>query len=180
VTWDVFKEQMARLDGLKFRPSSLQTHWEALKDMPDVLLSAAIEKARDEYDEFPSPKMLKACADRVRARVLPLPAGEDRSTALPAPVTATLPTGLVIPFTREWKYYCERCSDSGWVSWWCGDERANRQPWIEPSRCQRVTEHGAHEWVGLCACAESNPAVLRKKETQLRMATQRVEKGRAS
>ena len=175
MTWTAFEAQMERLNGLKFKPPSLQTHWETLKGLPEALLAAAIDKAQVACDEFPAPATLLQYADQVRARVIPLPADEDRSVPLPAPIKATLPTGLVIPFTREWKYYCEKCSDSGWKTWWCGDIDARRQPWVELGRCQRAKEHGAHEWVGECSCAEGNPAVHRRKENQVRMAAQRVE-----
>ena len=171
---DAFKAQMRRLVGLKFQPASLDTHWEALHDMPEALLVAAVAKAQRESDEFPSPSMLKMFADQLRADVIALPQVEDRGVDLPEPLSAALPNGKAIPFTREWVYYCEECSDTGWKTWWCGPE-LGRKPWTSRSACQRHNEHGSHEWVGRCACAGSNPAVQRKRESEVQMASKRAE-----
>jgi len=171
----VFTAQMRRMAGLKFQPSSLDTHWEALHDMPDALLAAAVEKAQRDSDEFPSPKVLRMFADQLRSLVMPLPVTEDRGKDLPEPVTATLPTGKVLPFKREWVYYCDQCSDTGWKTWWCGAGVSPGSPWVSSSVCRRTQEHGAHEWVGRCACAGSNPAVKRKRESEIQMATTRAE-----
>ena len=172
---DSFKAQMRRLAGLKFQPASLDTHWEALRDMPEALLAAAVEKAQRESDEFPSPKVLKMFADQSRASVVPLPELEDRGKDLPEPLAATLPSGKVLPFRREWTYYCSDCSDTGWKTWWCGPGQSPASPWASCSPCQRNQEHGSHEWVGRCACAGSNPAVRRKRESEIQMATKRAE-----
>ena len=172
---DAFKAQMRRLVGLKFQPANLDTHWEALRDMPEALLSAAVERAQRESDEFPSPKVLKMFADQLRSSVVPLPEIEDRGKELLEPLAATLPSGKVLPFKREWIYYCEACSDSGWKMWWCGAGFSTGSPWVSSSVCQRTQEHGPHEWVGRCACAGSNPAVRRKRESERQMATKRAE-----
>ena len=173
---DAFKAQMRRLVGLKFQPASLDTHWEALRDMPEALLAAAVEKAQRESDEFPSPSVLRAFGDLLRATVLPLPALEDRGKALPVPVVARLPSGGSLPITREWVYYCDDCSDTGWKTWWCGPGQPPGSLWV--SVCQRTNEHEAHWWVGRCACAGSNPAVKRKRESEIQMATKRAEQSR--
>lgn len=179
MTWDFFLAQMDRMEGLKFRPAELRTHWEALRDMPDVLLSAAVEKAQRESDEFPSPKMLRMYADQIRSRVIPLGPAPDRSTPT-EPKSVTLPTGKVIPFDREWKYYCESCSDTGWRSWACVEAAVTRQPWLPKMACGREVDHAAHEWAEPCPCAEKdaygqikNPAVRRKRERDVQMAAQR-------
>lgn len=154
---------MARLDGLKFKPQTLQSHWEQLHDMPEVLLSAAVEKAQAECSGFPSPKMLKIFADAVRPRVIPVPEEEDRAVDLPAPVVlGTLPTGLAVKAKRTWTYYCEDCSDLGWVTFACGVGPS--KPWVERRDCGRHRDHGWHEWVAPCPCAERNPDVQRKRE----------------
>lgn len=172
-----FTSQMRRLAGLKFQPATLETHWEALRDMAEPLLVAAVSRAQRECRDFPSPDELKEFADQLRSQVFPLIELEDRGVDLPEPVTATLPTGKTIPFTREWVYYCENCSDTGLKTWWCGSE-PGRKPWIPHSVCQRSHEHWAHEWVCQCACVESNPAVKRKRESEIRMATKRAERSR--
>lgn len=174
----VFMAQMRRLLGLKFAPSDLTTHWEALQDMPEALLEAAVTHAQTASDEFPSPKMLKMFGDQLRARVVPIPVTEDRSEDNPSPTVAKLPTGRVIPLTRFWKYYCEQCSDTGWSSFWCagimkpGEKWpvAQRHPWVEIDRpCERHKGHGAHEWSAACACVDTNPEVQRRREADRRV-----------
>jgi hypothetical protein len=59
-----FKRQMQRLGGLKFAPSDLQTHWEALRDLSDPELVAAVDRAQRECDEFPSPRLLLSFVPR--------------------------------------------------------------------------------------------------------------------
>jgi hypothetical protein len=169
-----FTAQMRRLAGLKFQPANLDTHWEALHDIPDQLLAAAVGRAQRESDEFPSPMLLKTFADELRSQVIPLPATEDRGIPLPAPIGFTLPDGTVLPITRTWKYYCEDCSDTGWKTWWCGPGQSPASPWVTRSVCPRTNEHAAHEWASRCACVESNPAVKRKRESEIQMATRRA------
>ena len=173
-----FKEQMHRLTGLRFPPADLTTHWEALRDMPEALLSAAVEKAQRESDEFPSPSILRMYANQLRSDVVPLPEVEDRGKDLPEPLAATLPSGKVLPFKREWVYYCAECNDTGWRTWWCGPGQSPASPWVSCSPCQRHQEHGPHEWVGRCACAGSNPAVKRKRESEIQMAAKRAERSK--
>lgn len=159
-----FRQQMSRLIGLKFAPSDMTTHWEALHDMPEALLDAAVTKAQQETSEFPTPKMLRVYADQVRARVFPVPEEEPRGVELDAPVAlGTLPTGLTLTARRTWRYYCEECSDSGWRSVWCGDVGLAK-PWQAHGVCGRRREHGSHEFVVPCPCASSNPDVQRKLE----------------
>lgn len=161
-TW--FREQMTRMIGLKFAPPDMTTHWEALQDMPEPLLAAAVTRAQQHTTEFPSPKMLRIYADQVRSRVIPVPQEEDRSIENPTPVEAKLPTGQVIPLKRYWRYYCDDCSDSGWVSIWCGSpERA--KPWqVVGGDCGRSVEHAPHEFVKPCPCASTNPDIQRRIE----------------
>ena len=91
---------------------------------------------------------------------------------LAEPFAITVPgAGKIIPVTREWKYYCERCSDSGWASWWCGPEdHRERRPWWSVARCERRGEHAPHEWVGKCACFDSNPALVKRREREQKFA----------
>lgn len=173
MTWEFFERQMNRLRGLKFAPASYQTHWEALQDMPEVLLEAAVSKAQPALEEFPAPKMLKMFADLVRASVLPV-VEEDRSYDNPNPITLTVPiphsdATVKIPLTRYWKYYCDRCGDTGWVSFWCGERPANTQDWLADRLCGRHKEHDAHGWSQPCGCVQSNPDILRRKERQAQL-----------
>ena len=170
-----FAAQMKRLLGLKFAPSNLTTHWEALSDIPDDLLAEAVTRAAKDCIDFPAPKELRSFADQVRARASAVAVEEDRGVELIAPVVlGTLPTGTVIKAKREWRYYCEDCSDSGWRSIWCGErfvmledgktKRELAMPWMESGHCGRRGEHGAHEFVAPCPCASSNPDIVRRKE----------------
>lgn len=161
-----FKAQMRRLAGLKFAPSDLTTHWEALKDLPEVLIEAAVSHAQGATSEFPSPKDLRAYSELKRATALPIEPEQDRSEPLARPVNlGTLPTGVPIVAKRIWKYYDEQCSDTGWKAWWCGDPASGRRrPWVELGRCQRNKEHEAHEWVAECSCFTGNPEVQRRRE----------------
>lgn len=175
MTFDFFTEQMDRLRGLKFPPTNLQTHWEALKDMPEILFAAAVTKAQPECDEFPSPKMLKVYADQLRVRVLGLEEEADRSIPAPDLPPVVIPgTTKVIPITRYWNYYCEACSDLGWRSYVCGAQTRSvevkgewqdfpRQEWLERRHCGRRQDHAAHSWSEPCSCAEHNPDVQRRR-----------------
>jgi hypothetical protein len=166
MTQAVFESQMDRLAGLKFPPANLVTHWEALSALPAELLDAAIERAQRECNEFPSPSELLSFADQIR-RSAPIPQEPDRGVELIAPVViGVIPqTGTVIKAKREWRYYCEDCSDSGWRSIWCGDQ-TYAKPWQERGVCGRHGDHGAHEFVVPCPCASSNPDIRRRKERQ--------------
>lgn len=171
MTFAFFQQQMDRLGGLRFRPAELQTHWEALKDLPDAVLEAAVSRAQKTRQEFPTPIELRVDADAVAHRVRQIE-DEDRSRALPQPVElGTLPTGTIVRATREWRYYCQVCSDMGWRSLWCGDEsNSARKPWMASQHCGRSREHSPHEWVTECACANGNPAILKRKERQQKYA----------
>jgi hypothetical protein len=176
VTEMAFQSQMNRLSGLKFPPQSLITHWEALKDMPEPLLAAAVDKAQREVSEFPSPKMLQVFADAVRPRVLGVPQEVDRSQPLPVAREIVVPqVGKVIPITRDWNYYCEECNDQGMRSLWCGQNNT-RYPWIAVASCGRRGEHDAHEWAEKCPCYEHNPDVQRRIERQRQTARRGGEK----
>lgn len=156
-----FEKQMSRLDGLKFRPANLQTHWEALGSIEESILAAAITKGQPTFDEYPSPKMLKVLIDELRSR--PDIAPEvDRSVEAPHRSIDIPQAGKVLSISREWNYYCDECSDSGWKTCWCGTD-AKPKPWLFSGHCGRRKEHGSHEFVVPCPCAESNPDVQRRK-----------------
>lgn len=175
MTFDAMRQELDRLRGLRFRPADYQTHWEGLQEMPLSALAAAVGRAAKQCQDFPTPAELRALADAVGPSVVVL---EDRSTPLAAPVVVTAPfLSKPITVAREWKYYDERCSDLGWMSYWCGDP-ASAKPWIEAVLCGRLVEHPPHEWVERCRCADSNPAVLHRRERDARYAANRGEYGR--
>ena len=166
MTLDTFNVQMGRLAGLKFRPADLTTHWEALNDLPDVVLEAAVSRAQRTRAEFPTPVELRQDADQVKPNALPVEPVEDRSISLAQPFTITVPeAGTIVSVTREWKYYCDDCSDGGWFTVWCGDEKnPSHKPWYQLQRCERRAEHGSHKWMRRCVCYDMNPALVRKRE----------------
>ncbi len=141
--------QLARLGGLAFAPDTLDTHWEALQDLPEALLEAAVAEVQRESEAFPSPVAIRTIADRLRPRVLALPP----------------------PTAREWTNYCDDCQDTGWRSWKCGEYP--RAPWLEAKHCGRHFEHMPHDWSAPCACAEHNPAIQRKRERAAQLAASR-------
>jgi len=163
----VFIVQMQRLSGLKFTPGDFDTHWEALQDIPEAVLEAAVTRAQRTRVEFPTPVELRQDADLVAHLVRP-PVVEDeaaRTTPLAEPFEIQYPqAAAVIPVRDRWRYDCEVCSDSGWQSVWCGPFTAQRKPWQEPRTCDRRGEHGSHEWVRTCACVATNPTLIRKRE----------------
>lgn len=173
MTLEFFTAQMDRLRGLRFRPDDLTTHWEALHTLPEAVVEAAVGWAARTRTDFPAPIELREDADRAMP---PRVDGEleDRAVPLAQPHTITVPqTGTIVSITREWVYYCAHCSDTGWRAWWCGPRSTpDRVPWIADAWCERRRAHGAHEWSARCACAESNPALVRKRAAQERYAAQ--------
>jgi hypothetical protein len=165
MTQAMFITQMRRLHGLKFTPADFDTHWEALRDLPDVVLAAAVTRAQKTRVEFPTPVELRQDADQVAHLVRPAVDAEDRSTPLETPYAILYPhAAAVISVRSSWAYYCETCSDTGWESVWCGPFTPQRKPWQEPRTCDRRGEHGSHEWVRTCACVATNPTLIRKRE----------------
>lgn len=163
-----FQQQMARLSGLRFRPADLETHWEGLHELPDDVLSAAVDRAIKTRAEFPTPVELRQDADQVAhlvRRTIEIDPDERATPLSEAKVFPFPQGGQTIRVQAEWSYYCDVCSDSGWESVWCGDPKApSRKPWHEVRTCERRGAHGAHEWVRQCRCFEGNPALVRKRE----------------
>lgn len=159
------KRQLRRLLVLPFPPADISEHEKALADIPEPVMTAAVDYALRTRTKYPVPSELRADADHVAPLAVldePLP---TRERALEQPFTITVPeVGTVISVTREWKYYDDRCSDTGWASWWCGPPQSRHLPWIPFGQCQRHGEHQAHEWVSRCECWASNPALIRKRE----------------
>ena len=175
-----FDQQMARLSGLRFAPAETDTHWEALQDVPGSVLEVAVGRAAKTRSEFPTPVELRQDADQVAHFARPVEPAEDRSTPLEQPFTITVPeVGKVVSITREWSYYCETCSDAGWESMWCGypavtlkngEIRTLAKPWQAQRICDRRGPHMPHEWVQKCACSDTNPALVRKRDAMQKFA----------
>jgi hypothetical protein len=170
VTWEFFETQMARLRGLRFVPADMTTHWEALNQLPESTLEAAVTRAGRTRVEFPTPIELRQDADQSTSSPSAIDPDPSRGTDLPEPRSITVSSGpndisFTLPVRREWKYYCETCSDSGWRSLFCGNVNDPiRKPWWEHRTCDRRVEHAGHEWVSDCPCREWNPAIKRRKE----------------
>jgi hypothetical protein len=156
-----FREQMSRLVGLRFVPADMTTHWEALHDLPEAVLVAAVSRAGRTRVDFPTPHELREDADRTG--VTPAPPMLDQTTVLDQPYTILIPhTHTHVQVTTQWTYCCDHCSDSGWRQWWCGDGNPDTIFHDEQS-CDRVSPHDGHEWVGPCACLSTNQAIARKR-----------------
>ena len=163
---DWFMDQLARMAGLKFAPIDLVTHWDGLCDVDRGDLERAVSIAIRECASFPSPAALREIAARTAAPIGP---DEDRSRPLAEPVTLRFELGQRdLQVTREWKFFCAGCKDTGWASFHCGTNGA--------VTCGRDFEHGPHEYVNHCACWDSNPAVLKKRARSAQQAAQRSAK----
>lgn len=170
MTVEFFNRQMDRLAGLRFAPVDMTTHWEALQSLPDVALEAAVTRAQRTRVEFPTPIELRQDADQSVTMPTAIDPDPTRGTDLAAPKAihvsnAANDLSFTLPVTREWSYYCESCSDSGWESLFCGPVKDPlKKPWWEHRACDRRGEHAAHEWIIPCPCREWNPAIKRRKE----------------
>lgn len=177
VTRAWFDGQMSRLLGLKFMPGDMTTHWEALREIPDDVLEAAVTRSQRTRVEFPTPVELRQDADLIVR--LPTDERDDpaRRTPLAEPKSFFYPQiAQTIQVREEWQYDCDACSDSGWLSCWCGPFTSQRKPWQEPRTCDRKAQHGSHEWVRPCACSATNPTLIRKREAQRKYADAAVKK----
>lgn len=174
MTFDEMRAALDTLTGLKFRPADYKTHWAGLKDMPLDALRRAVERAAKQCSEFPSPAELRTLADAAGPSLAVL---EDRSVPLDVPQIVPAPfQSKPFKITREWKYYCDTCSDEGMESLWCGPIGPTRKPWQRLAECGRSGEHAGHEWVQPCACQATNPAVLHRRERDAKFAAQRSER----
>lgn len=164
MTRTLFDAQMGRLSGLRFVPADTETHWEALRQLPDVVLEAAVTRAQRTRVEFPTPVELRQDADQVAHHAQPVEPAEDRSKPLAQPFTITVPeVGTVVSVTREWRYYCDTCSDGGWDTVWCGEPGPTTKPWHQRVTCERRNVHSPHEWARRCVCYDTNPALVRRR-----------------
>lgn len=166
MTVDLFERQIDRLKPLGEASDQFKdAYWDALRDIPDDVFEAAIGHALKTRAWFPKPAELRMDADHVARQVRPVAPLEDRSMPLAQPFTITVPeVGTIVSVTREWRFYCEVCADSGWATFWCGVEAPGLTPWHGRGSCERRQAHGPHEWVKHCHCFESNPALVRKRE----------------
>lgn len=181
MTQTFFERQMERLMGLRFPPASLETHWEALSDLPDAILEAAVARAQRTRSDFPAPLELRQDADAVAHQVRTAEPEAPRGVELEQPVEFQIPhVDHPLRVTREWRYDCDVCSDLGMRTFWCGSGTERRQPWLYLERCERRGEHGQHEWTRRCECYNTNPSVQRRIEGQAKYAASGAQKRTAA
>lgn len=166
-----FDEQMARLAGLRFVPSDMTTHWEALRDLPQGVLEQAVGRAGRTRVEFPTPIELRQDADQITRRPTSF---EDRDQATEHParelVCEALGMTLRLNITRDWRYDCDTCSDSGWEMFWCGPAGVHTKQRLQARTCDHRGEHAPHEWTAPCPCRETNPTIRRRRDRDAKYA----------
>lgn len=171
------KQQLKRLLVLPFPPADIAEHERALADIPEAVMTAAVDYALKSRTRYPVPSELRADADKVAplaALDVPLPV-QTRELAEPVTVDVRapgLPEGLQLHITQEFNYCCDHCSDTGWASFWCGDKKENRHPWMPFGHCGRQGVHGNHEYVQRCMCYGSNPVLIRRREANRKYAAE--------
>ena len=128
-------------------PSSLQMHWEGLKDVPEAVLEAAVTRAIQTRASFPAPAELRDDADVAAQRPV---WREPEAEPLPEPVLlGMLPTGApIVARSQPRAYACEACGDTG----------------FEPAGERTVRK---------CGCWASNPVLVRRREAMRRYAEAR-------
>lgn len=173
-----FEQQMGRMNGLRFAPAELTTHWEALQDVPYDLLVGAVSHAQRVCQDFPTPHELLTFVDLVKPHLAPTPHEEDRRRKLPKPITITAPwLSKPIIVTDEVVPHCATCADTGWDLQFCGTGRAPADlAHLDRWKCERWIEHYSHEWARKCACFDSNPVIQLKLERQRKYAAERAGK----
>ena len=171
MTYDELRRELDTLRGLKFPPPDYQTHWTALQDMTLASLHSAVVRAAKECQTFPTPAELRDMVNVTVSR----PEGYSEPLDVPKQVSAPF-LSKPITITREWIYYCEDCSDSGWTTFWCGASNRAQKPWQIVRACERRGDHGPHEWVARCHCYERNHAVQQRVQDQSERAAKRTER----
>ena len=183
MTSAVFASQMERLRPLRFGPSDFGSHWEALRDIPDELFTAAVSHALRTRAEFPAPAELRADTDVVARRNGNRQAVHPTSRAVPIeggiPVEIKSPFGgpsITLHVTETIRHDCDDCDDTGKVLFWCGDDASARWPWMYRRRCERRNPHGDHDWAAECPCVPTNATIQLRKAAQQQRFSQEPEK----
>lgn len=169
MTREQFDVHLGRLIVLKGWPDDSAEWFTALSDIPEDVLGEAVTHALKTRIWFPAPAEVRADCDAVwRSRPvtnLPQPQVEElleggREVTFPNPFGGS---PLKLKITREWRYDCDSCRDTGWVTKWCGEGRS-RFPNVASTQCGRRIEHGPHEFVERCQCLEWNPTLRRHRD----------------
>lgn len=166
--------QIKRLLVLKGIPEDVVEYFAALQDVPDDLFSKAVSHAIRTRHWFPTPAELRADCDAVTGPVFYAPepeitdlVGGGREVFLKNPFGGG--GGITIRLSREWKFYCATCADSGWAPRWCGTQRPTHLD-APIQSCGRRREHDQHEWVDPCDCLSWNPTLQRRRAANAKYA----------
>lgn len=170
-----FDTELARMVVLPGMPGNSDAYWDTLCDVPVDLLKSGINHALRTRKWFPVPVELREDVEAVKPRTY---YSDPHTEPRPISFTATIPNPFggkpisvnvvdYIPNT------CEACSDTGWVSFWCGPV-GQRTGDSERLDCERRGKHAAHEYVRACPCIGTNAAIQRKRESQAQRAAERT------
>lgn len=156
--------EIGRLRGvLRGMPTDIVEYFAALEDVPDPLFTKAITHALKTRNWFPTPAELRADCDAVNVATPTLVepqveelVGGGRDVIFPNPLGGK---PLHLRITRDWKFDCDDCRDTGWKP-----SRCPSQP------CGRRFTHAEHEWVDRCACVATNPTITRHRAATAKFA----------
>lgn len=163
-----FNLHMERLRVLRFQPDTLTEHWKVVRlACEDETFTKAIGRTLCTRSDFPTPAELLTDLKLEQERPVASALDDSRETDLETPHiielhSETAGVSIRLPITREWKYYCEDCSDTGWQDWWCGS--IEQKPLgMELRLCGRNRQHAPHTWGQPCVCIATNPALARRQ-----------------
>ena len=163
-----FDVQLGRMVVLRNMPMDSSEYWPVFAQIPEAIVMRGINHAIKSRTFFPTPAELLIDCDTARART-PEPE-PDRPHGDGFTATIRNPFGgknISVQVDREWKHYCDHCSDTGHRTRWCGAfTDPNRKPWVDVGACAWKREHGTHEWAERCVCWDTNPALLRRRDRE--------------
>lgn len=156
--------QLARLGMLRGVPADTDEYFTALEDVPDERFTSAVSHAIRTRQWFPTPAELRADVDAVTAPVYYEPDHQvqdfgdgGREVFLKNPFGSG---GITIRLSRQWKFDCKACEDTGWAPRQCPEQYCGRAR----------REHAAHPWVERCECVAFNPTIQRRRAANAKYA----------
>lgn len=173
VTRDEFDASISGLRLLRNPPPDVEDFWELFNCVPSDEFAAGVQRARRHRVFFPVPaELFEDCETARPVRVWdqrPRVDGPIREEFISNPFGGE---GITIKVAREWRYNCQACFDGGWLQLWCGAGDSAYQPGF----CGREREHSPHVWAKHCACWDTNPDVVKRREMQAKSAIVRTER----
>lgn len=175
---------MGRLGVLRGMPSDSDAFWEVFAGVSIEDMERGVKHALKTRAWYPAPVELMQDIEVSRPRqtwVPPKPVDTDvaRVVSIPNPFGGK---GITVTVYRDWNYYCEKCSDGGFTSMWCHAGKGVPPPkdWMDVMRCGRGDHEDfyPHEWMQRCSCWDSNPALIKKRESLAAQAASRGQKTR--